>query len=171
MKLSSRLNNAIFNLRDIVYPHAESESIEPTEFVYLIRDWFRHFVLPLYPESPTKFPAIRFLFETPAFDLPVTQSSCLGFMESVNQFNYRDRNDFISAISDHLINDLVIHRHPEWLDLAQGDYEYYYCATTDEVVLSGEILGELTLSGQEWKGETVLIPATRTVLMRAGVPL
>jgi hypothetical protein len=171
MKLSSRLNNAIFNLRDIVSPYAENASIELTEFVYLIRDWFRQFVLPLYPESPTEFPAIRFLFETPASDLPVTQSSCLRFIELVKQFSYRDRNHFISAISNHLINDLVIHRHPEWLDLAQGDYEYYYCATTDEVVLSGQILGELTLSGQAWKGKTVLIPATRTVLTKAGVTL
>ncbi len=170
MKLSSRLNNAIFSLRDIVSPYSENESIEPTEFLYLIRDWFQQFVLPLYPESPTKFPDIRFLFKTSVSDIPVTQSSCLRFIELVKQFSYRDRNHFISTISDS-INVLVIHRHPEWLDLAQGDYEYYYCATTDEVVLSGQILGELTLSGQEWKGETVLIPATRTVLMRAGVPL
>jgi hypothetical protein len=170
MKLGSRLNIVLFNLRDIVSSHAESASIEPTEFVCLIRDWFKKFVLPLYPESPARFLAIRFLLETPESELPVTKASCLRFIELVKQFSYRDRNHFINSISD-LVNDLVIHRHPEWLDSAEGDYEYYYCPTTDDVVLLGEICGVLTLSGQGWEGEAALIPATRAVLMRAKISL
>jgi hypothetical protein len=170
MKLGSRLNVVLFNLRDIVSSHSKSAFIEPTEFVYNIRDCFQQFVLPLYPESPAKFLAIRFLLETPESELPVTRASCLRCIELVKQFSYQDRNHFISEIS-YLINELVIHRHPEWLDPAQGDYEYYYCPTKDEVVLCGQICGALTLNGQLWEGEADLLPATRTVLMRAGVAL
>ena len=170
MKLGSRLSTAILNLRNNISSYTESASIKLTEFVYCVRDWFQQFVLPLYPESPGNFVAIRFLLETPESEIPVTRTSCLRFIELVKQFSYRDKNDFISTISN-LINDLVIHRHPEWLDSAQGDYEYYYCAVTGEVVLCGEIQGALTLSGQMWKGETDLIPATRAVLMKAGVLL
>lgn len=170
MKFGSRLSTAMFNLRYIVSSHGETASIKPTEFVHLVRDWFQQFILPLYPESPDNFVAIQFLLETPQPEIPVTRTSCLKFMELLKHFSYRDRNHFISAISN-LINDLVIHRHPEWLDLAQGDYEYYYCAIKDEVVLCGEIHGALTLSGQAWEGEADLIPATRAVLIKAGVLL
>jgi hypothetical protein len=170
MKLGSRLNNAVLNLRNALSFYDERPLIEPVDFVPLVRDWFQQFVLPLYPDAPDRFLAIQFLFETPEYEIPVTKSSCLRFIDLIKQFSYSDQNDFIRAIAE-LINNLVIHRHPEWLDLAQGDYEYYYCVETDEVVLSGKILGLLTLSGENWGGEANLVPATRSILKKAGVQL
>jgi hypothetical protein len=168
MKFNSRLNTAIVNLRNISASHTDDQLVEPTKFVCHIRYWFLQFVLPLYPKSSEYFLAIQFLLEIPEPEIPATIASCSRFVRLIEKFSYRDRNDFINSIS-YLINDLVIHRHPEWLDSCEGDYEYYYCATTDEIILLGEIRGTLKLNGQTWKGEAALIPATRSVLIKAGV--
>lgn len=170
MKLNSRINAAVTTLRDIASSHSNCASIEPIVFVQQIRVWFQQFILPLYPKSPQDFLAIQFLLETPESEIPASTASCSRFIKSVEQFSYQDRNHFIRAIAD-LINDLVIHRHPEWLDPLQGDYEYYYCPTTGEVVLCGEFGGVLTLSGQIWEGEVALRPAKRTALVKVGVLL
>jgi hypothetical protein len=168
MKFNSRLKNAVTTLREIASSQGNCESINPAIFVQQIRVWFQNFILPLYPKSPKEFLGIQFLLETSDSEIPSTTASCLKFIQSVERFSYRDRNQFIQSIAD-FINDLVIHRHPLWLDPLQGDYEYYYCSTTSEVILCGEFGSELTLSGETWERNTVLLPAKRSVLVEAGV--
>lgn len=170
MKFNSRLNAALTTLRKVVSSHSNCKSTGTVVFVQQIRVWFQQFILPLYPESPEEFLAIQFLLGTPESEIPATTASCSRFIQSVEQFGYQDRNHFIRSIAG-LINGLVIHRHPEWLDPLQGDYEYYYCPTTGEVLLCGEFGGVLTLSGHIWEGEVALHPATRTVLVKVGVLL
>ena len=170
MKLNSRLNAAVTTLRDIVSSHSICASVEPIVLVQQIRVWFHQFILLLYPKSPQDFLAIQFLLETPESEIPATTASCSRFIQSVEQFSYQDKNHFIRAIADS-INDLVIHRHPEWLDPLQGDYEYYYCPRAGEVLLCGELGGVLTLSGQIWEEELTLHPAKRTALVKVGVLL
>ncbi|MBD2089931.1 hypothetical protein H6F67_08700 [Microcoleus sp. FACHB-1515] len=170
MKFNSRLSAAVTALRDIVSAQGERESSQPAVFIQQIQGWFEQFILPLYPESPKQFLAVRFLLETPVAEIPATPASCSRFKQFVEKFSYRDRSNFIRSIAN-LINDLIIHRHPDWLDPLQGDYEYYYCPTTDEVVLEGECGGTLTLSGQPWDGGKSLVPAKRSILVKAGVLL
>ncbi|MBH8564912.1 hypothetical protein I8748_22465 [Nostoc sp. CENA67] len=164
MKFYTRLNIAITTLKDIVHSQHDCN----LSFVRKIREWFQQKVLPLYPQSVEDFLAIKFLLETPESEIPITRESCSRFVHCVEKFTYQDRNQFISSVAG-LINDLVIHRHPELLDPFQGEYEYYYCPATDEIILCGEIGGSITLTGQMWEKDASLFPAKRSTLLLAGI--
>ncbi|GAC1462204.1 MAG: hypothetical protein NVSMB70_08710 [Chamaesiphon sp.] len=170
MKFNTRISIALNRLIEIACSYSEKQLNSPVALARAIREWVRPFILPLYPKSPKNFIEIKFLLETPDSEIPVTQEGCLCFLESVKKFVYRDRNDFICSVA-YLINKLVILRHPEWLDSYEGDYEYYYCFETDEIVLLGQFTGTITLDGTEWKENAMLLPAKRSVLVKAGLRL